>query len=89
MKRRLLAYASLILVLLVLGNLVWGPVLLRVPLVDWTYQDGHAVAGLTLWPFVVLIDEGPQGPAVLAHEMCHWRHPAWPEWACDAMDEEE
>ena len=19
------------------------------------------------------------------HELCHWHHPFWPEWACDAI----
>ena len=86
--RRLRAVSLLLLALAVL-YVILGPVVVRLPLVEWTYQDGHAIAGLTVWPLFVAVDTGPQGPATLAHELCHWRHPFWPEWACDALDSDE
>lgn len=53
-----------------------GPVVVRLPLVDWTYdpETDTAVAGYTIWPLGVALDAGPIGEAVRGHEMCHWRH---------------
>lgn len=66
---------SVLIVLLVARHLLCPPVL-RVHTVDWTFdaETGRAVAGTTLYPFVILLDIGPQGDAALEHELCHWHN---------------
>ncbi len=62
-----------LLAFLVLSSLL-GPIVIRLPLVDWTYQDGHATAGWCLWPIGIVLDIGPLGDTALGHELCHWRN---------------
>ena len=73
------------LVVFIVLNLLLGPPVVRLPLIDWTYHDGHATAGWTVWPLFVALDAGPMGDAVREHEMLHWRHPFWNERRVEEM----
>ena len=62
------------LILLLVCAALFGPCIVRVPLVDWTNTGQEATAGFTLWPFGIVLDDGPVGLDVLPHELCHWQH---------------
>jgi hypothetical protein len=76
MKRKYLARVLPLLAALLIARHLLAPPVLRVHTIDWTYsaETGRAVAGTTLFPFVILLDVGPEGDAALEHELCHWHN---------------
>jgi hypothetical protein len=78
-------FVVLVLLIVVLLNIFIGPIVIRLPLIQWTYHDNHAQVGWCMFPLFVALDTGPLGDAALPHELCHWHNQDWTEEQCDAL----
>ena len=87
MTRVAVVFGLVLLALLV--NVAFGPLTIRLPLIDWTFDGTHATAGWTLWPIVVVLDVGALGDAARPHEACHWAHHHGVTFTLEALEEAE